>query len=59
MGSLFEILSESTPILEDVCNWKSSESNYHKQLIKSNQQQQISDNATKTLKNIKFGLQFL
>ena len=37
MGSVFEILSERTPIkskltkyVEKVCNWKGSERNYHK-----------------------------
>ena len=45
MGSVFEILSESTPVnskltiwLEEVCNWKGSDSKYQKQLITSNQQ---------------------
>ena len=36
-----------------------SETNYHKQLITSNQQRQINYNTTETLRNIKFDLQFL
>ena len=62
VGSVFELLSESNPVNskltiqpQEICSWKVSESNYHKQLITSNQQWQINYNATKT----KFDLQFL
>ena len=62
VGSVFELLSESNPVNskltiqpQEICNWKVSESNYHKQLITSNQQWQINYNATET----KFGLQLL
>ena len=44
-GSVLEyspLNSELTIKLEEVCNWKGSESNYHKQLIISNQQRQIN-----------------